>query len=114
MSLFTRSIPDRCLAAFLSLVLMIPTGWGLNLYFTLDHSTDNPDWMSRLFVHVCMEIVGITFLLSVIGLVWAIFAPAWIERTVRFAVDHFVLALVALLGVIFGLFAFAWFTTYRN
>lgn len=110
MSLFTRSILDRCFTAFLSLLLMIPTGWGLKMYFTLDHSTDNPDWMLRVFLHVCMEIVGIAFLLSVFGLVWAVFAPAWIGRTVRFALDHFVLALATLLCVILGMFAVVWFT----
>jgi hypothetical protein len=114
MSLFTRSVPDRCLAAFLSLVLMIPTGWGLKTYFTLDHSTDNRDWMARLFVHISMDIVCIAFLLSVFGLVWVVFAPAWIERTVRFAVDHFVLALAVLLCVILGMFAFGWFTMYHT
>jgi hypothetical protein len=80
------------------------------MYFTLDHSTDNPDWMLRVFLHVCMEIVGIAFLLSVFGLVWAVFAPAWIGRTVRFALDHFVLALATLLCVILGMFAVVWFT----
>jgi hypothetical protein len=93
---------------------MIPTGWGLKMYFNLDHSKDNPDWLSRLFVHVCMESVGIAFLLSVFGVVWAAFTPAWIERAVRFALDHFVLALVAVLCVILGMFAFAWFTLYRT
>jgi hypothetical protein len=114
MGLFTRSILDRCFAAFLSLVLMIPTGWGLRLYFTINHSTDKPDWILRTFVHVGMEIVGIAFLFSVLGLVWAIFLPAWIERIVRIAFDHFVLALAALLCVILGMFVIVWFTIYRT
>jgi hypothetical protein len=112
MSLFSRFI-DRCFVAFLSLVLMIPSGWGLKMYFSLDHSTDNPDWMVRLFVHLGMEIVGIAFLLSIFGLMWAIFTPAWIGRTVRFALDHFILALLALLCVILTMLAFAWLTIYR-
>ena len=114
MSLFTRSVLDRCFAAFLSLLLMIPTGWGLKMYFTLDHSEDNPDWMLRAFLHVGMEVVGIAFLLSVLGLVWAIFTPAWLERTARFALNHFVRALAVLLCVILGMFAVVWFAMYRN
>ena len=80
MSRFTRSIPDRCFAAFLSLLLMAPTGWGLFTYFTIDHSNDNPDLVLRLLLHIIMEVVGIAFLLSVLGLVWAAFAPAWLSR----------------------------------
>ena len=69
---------------------MVPTDWGLWLYFTLDHSRDNQDLISKLFLHIGMETVGIAFLLSVLGVVWAVFMPAWIERTLRFAVNHFV------------------------
>ena len=112
MSMFNRTIQDRCFAVFLSVLLMIPTGWGLRMYFTLDHSRDNQDWMSKLFVHVGMEIVGLAFLLSVLGVVWAVFTPAWIGRTRRFALDHFVWALAALLCVILGMLGFAWFTLY--
>jgi hypothetical protein len=93
---------------------MIPTGWGLWMYFTLDHSRDNPDWVFGLFLHIGMEIVGIAFLLSVLGIVWAIFMPAWIERTVGLAMDHFVWALAALICVILGMLAFAWFTLYLH
>jgi ABC-type phosphate transport system permease subunit len=114
MSLFNRSIQDRFFAAFLSLVLMVPTGWGLKMYFTLDHSHDSPDFLARLFLHVGMEIVGIAFAFSVLGVIWAVFTPAWIDRTVRFAVDHFVLALAGLLCVILGMFGFVWFTMHHT
>ena len=114
MGLFNRTVQDRCFAAFLSLVFMVPTGWGLKLYFTLDHSHDNPDWILRLFVYVSMEVVSIVFVLSVLGVVWALFTPLWITRVVRFTVDHFVLTLAALLCVILGMFAFIWFTMYRT
>ena len=91
---------------------MIPTGWGLWKYFTLDHSRDDPDWMLKLFLNAGMDIVGIVFIFSVLGIVWAIFMPAWIERTFRVALDHFIWTLAALLCVILGMFAFAWFTLY--
>jgi len=38
--------------------------------------------------------------------VWAIFAPAWIARLFRFALDHFLLALAGLLCVLVGMLAF--------
>jgi hypothetical protein len=107
MGLFTRSILDRCFCAFLSLLLMAPTGWGLYTYFTLDHSGDNPDWMLRVFVHVGMEIVGAAFVLSVLGVIWAVFAPEWLETAMRFCAEHFIFALAAFLFVIGGMLAFS-------
>lgn len=104
---FARSVPDRFFAGFLSLLLMAPTGWGLFTYFTLDHSNDNPDWVLRLLLHVIMEIVGVAFLLSVLGLVWAIFAPAWLSRVFSFCGEHFVLALGAFLLVTTGMLAYS-------
>ena len=108
--MFNRTIQDRCFAVFLSALLMIPTGWGLWTYFTLDHSRDNQDWILKLFVHVGMEIVGLAFLLSALGVVWAVFTPAWISRVGQFALDHFVWALAALLCLILGMLGFAWLT----
>lgn len=107
MSGFTRSIPDRFFAAFLSLLLMVPTGWGLFAYFTVDHSNDNPDWVLRLLLHLIMEIAGMAFLLSVLGLVWAVFAPAWLSRASSYCREHFVLALAAFLFVITGMLAYS-------
>ena len=104
---FSRSIPDRFFAAFLSLLLMVPTGWGSFTYFTLDHSKDNPDWVLRLLLHIIMEVVGMAFLLSVLGLVWAVFAPAWLSRASSFCGEHFVLALAAFLLVITGMLAYS-------
>ncbi|HEV2842847.1 MAG TPA: hypothetical protein VGW39_16115 [Chthoniobacterales bacterium] len=107
MSRFTRSIPDRSFAAFLSLLLMVPTGWACFTYFTLDHSNDNPDWVLRLLLHIIMEAVATAFLLSVLGLVWAVFTPAWLSRTFSFCREHFVLALAVFLLVIIGMFAYS-------
>jgi hypothetical protein len=103
MSVFTPSFLDRCFVMFLSILLMMPTGWGLKMYFTLDHSKDNPDWMLRLFLILCMEVVGTAFLLSAFGLMWAVCNPAWLQRTVRFVLDHFVLALAAVLFLVFSM-----------
>ena len=105
--MFDKSISNRCFAAFLSLLLGFPTGSGLFTYFTIDHSDDSPDWVFRLFLHVGMEIVGTLFVISLLGLIWALAMPAWLERLARTACDHFVYALGALLLVILGMLAFA-------
>jgi hypothetical protein len=107
MSRFTRSIPDRAFAAFLSLLLMVPTGWGLFRYFTLDHSNDNPDWVLRLLLHIIMDAIGMAFLLSVLGLVWAVFTPVWLSRASNLCREHFVLALAPFLLVIIGMLAYS-------
>lgn len=107
MSRFTRSIPDRSFAAFLSLLLLVSTGWGLFTYFTLDHSNDNPDWVLRLLLHIIMDAVGMVFLLSVLGLIWAVFTPVWLSRASSFCREHFVLSLAAFLLVIIGMLAYS-------
>ena len=114
MGIFNRTIQDRCFAVFLSVVLMIPTGGGLWLYYTIDHSGDSKDLLSRLFLHVGMEIVTAAFLCGVLGVVWAIFLPAWIDRAVRFVVDHFVKALAVFLCIILAVFVFTWLTLYHS
>src|SRR4051812_44189436 len=111
-SIFNRTLQDRCFAVFLSVVLMIPTGGGLWLYYTIGHSADGKDFLSRLFLHVGMEIVTAAFLCGVLGVVWAVFLPAWIDRVVRFVVDYFVKALTVLLCIILVMFGFTWFTLY--
>lgn len=86
---------------------MAPTGWGLFTYFTIDHSNDNQDWVLQLLVHTGMEIVGLAFLLSILGLVWAICIPVWLSRALHFCSEHFVSALFAFLLVIIGMLAFS-------
>jgi len=105
MKAFTRSIQDRCFAAFLSFVLGFPTGWGLWLYCTLDHSHDDPDWLLKLLLHVVMDIVGTLFLISVLGFVWAVCTPNWLERLFRFAVNNFVKGLAAFMAIILVILA---------
>ena len=105
MKAFTRSIQDRCFAAFLSIILGFPTGWGLWLYFTLDHSHDDPDWLVKLFLHGGMDIVGALFLISVLGLVWAVCTPTWLERAFRFAFNNFIKGLVVLFVIVLVMLA---------
>jgi hypothetical protein len=105
MKAFTRSIQDRCFAAFLSTVLGFPTGWGLWMYLTLDHSHDDSDWLLKLFLHVGMDIVGALFLISVLGFVWAVCTPAWLERVFRFAFNNFIKGLAMLLVIVLVMLA---------
>ena len=87
---------------------MVLTGGALFTYFTHDHSNDNPDWVLRLFLHIIMEVVGVAFILSVLGLVWAVFAPAWLSRASSICREHFVLGLAAFLLVIIGMLAYSY------
>jgi len=107
MGLFSRSVQDRSFCAFLSLLLMALTGFGLFKYFTIDHSNDNPDWVLRLFLHIGMDIVALSFILPVCGLIWAFFTPLWLERATRFCLDHLVEALFALLLVIVDMLTYS-------
>ena len=82
---------------------MIPTAGGLYLYFTIDHSKDDPDWGVRLFLHFCMELVGILFLLSVLGLIWSVCTPMWLTRLSQFLQRHLVRGLNSFLFVLVGM-----------
>src|SRR2546427_11835649 len=112
MSPFNNSLSNRCFAAFLSILLMIPTGWGLFTFWTHDSSKDNPDWLSRAFIHIAMDAVAVAFLFSVFGAIWAVFTPSWLGRWFRFAQEHFLKALAALLCVILGMHPFPFFPMY--
>jgi hypothetical protein len=86
---------------------MAPTGWGLFTYLTIDHSHDNPDPVLRLLLHAGMEIVALAFILSLLGVVWAVFTPAWLSRASSFCREHFVIALATFLVIIIGMLAFS-------
>ena len=86
---------------------MAATGWGLFTYFTIDHSNDNQDWVLRLLVQIGMEIVGVTFLLSILGVVWAVCRPAWLSRASHFCSEHLVSALFVFLIVVIGMLTFS-------
>ena len=77
------------------------------MYFTLDHSNDNPDWVLQLLLHIIMEVVGMAFLLSVLGLVWAAFTPTWLSRASSYCREHFIRAFAVFLVVIIGILAYS-------
>jgi hypothetical protein len=104
---FDDSVSNRCFAVFLSILLMIPTGWGLFAFWTHDSSSDNQDWVLRAFVHVGMEVVASAFVLSVLGVIWGAFKPAWATRFLGLAQKHFAKALAAFVCVILAMLAFA-------
>jgi len=111
---FTRSISNRLFAALLSSLLAIPTGWGLWLYWSLDHSNDGQDFISRAFLHVGIDIVAILFFLSLLGLIWAIFTPRWVERILKLVTNHFLEGLAFLLAVILLMLGYAIFINTRT
>jgi hypothetical protein len=82
------------------------------LAFTLWASLSEPArWTWRA---VGMDVVIVAFALSVLGIIWAAFTPPWIGRLFRFARQHFVKALAALLCVILAMLAFAFITLYGH
>jgi hypothetical protein len=101
---FTRRFQDRCFAIFLSFILGVPTGSGLWMYFTLDHSRDNPDWLLKLFLDVGMETVGTLFTISILGIVWAIFTPNWIERAFHYFSKNLWKGLITLFVIVLVMF----------
>ena len=111
---FNRSVSNRIFSAFLSVLLAYPTGWGLLTYWTHDHKSDNPDWISRLFVNVGMDIVGVLFVLSCLGIIWAMFMPSWVERLLAYFTTNFVKSLAILLCIVLTMLGVAYFTIYRN
>ena len=111
---FNRSISNRIFAAFLSILLAIPTGWGLVTYWTRDHKSDNPDWISRIFVNVSMDLVAILFIISILGVIWAVFMPSWIDRLFDVAQGNFLKSLALLLAAILAMLAVSYFTIYGN
>jgi hypothetical protein len=105
----TRPVPpiiERCFIAFLCLLVAIPTGWGLWTYFTIDHSDDSKDWVVRVFTAVVMEIVGISFVLSVLGIVRALFRPHFLERFFKLFWNRWFTAIAIFTIVVLGMLAY--------
>jgi len=107
------ALKDRVFVAFLSTLLVIPTGLWLWFYFKTDHSGDNPDWVLKLLLRTGVEIAGIVFFCGVLGIIWAMFTPAWLGRVGRFALGHFMIALGVALCIILGMLGYALFTLYH-
>lgn len=110
---FNRSVSNRIFAAFLSILLALPTGWGLVTYWTHDHRSDNPDWILSIFLNISMDLVVILFLISVLGIIWAMFMPSWAERLLEAAQRNFLKSLALLLAVILAMLAISYLTIYR-
>ena len=103
---FNRTISNRVFAAFLSILLMFPTGWGLFTYWKHDSSTDKKDLLSQLFVHAVMDVVAVAFAISLLGIIWALFLPGWIGRFFKFMQQHLEKALAVFVFVVLFLFVF--------
>lgn len=102
MSRLTRSITDRLFVGFFSAVFA-PLA-GLLLYAQLTHSSPaaGEDWLVHLFFFFVFECVTVIFLGSILGLVWAVWTPDWIERRLKHSVSHFVVMLCAV-GIVIAI-----------
>src|SRR2546421_720724 len=67
MSPFDNNVSNRMFAAFLSILLMTPTGCGLYTFWTHDPATDKKDWVIRIFVHAGMDVVAIALVYLSLG-----------------------------------------------
>ncbi len=82
---------------------------GLMIYVRLATGSDpdaHGEWVVRLWFLVLGEAVCAVFAISVMGVIWAVCTPDWIERLMRISVDHFLWVLLALAGIIAGIFGF--------
>ncbi len=77
-----------------------------------DSSTDNQDGWSRAFAHGGKDPAATGFVISVLGVIGAAFAPLWIGRFFPFAGQHLIQALAVLLCIIPALLAYAWLVIY--
>src|SRR5438477_5657652 len=106
MGSLTRSITDRVFVGLLSLIFAPICAFFLYVRFTLGEPFQHEDWVLRLLVLIVFEGIGAVFLISVLGLIWALWTPNWIERLLRQAFRHFVFVLFTFGIVISGIALF--------
>ena len=91
----TRSITDRLFVGLLSAAFAPLAGFVLYARLTRPNPAIGQDWLVHLFFFFMFECITVVFLGSVLGIVWAIWTPEWLERRLRHSVSHFVVLLCA-------------------
>ena len=113
MSGLTRSIQDRLFIGILSLVFGPFTGW---LLYERTKAPGNlhphDDWVLWCLYSVIAEGIAAVFLVSVFGLIWALFTPNWVEKLLRKAFSHFLLAVIGV-GVVVMIMMMLAFAAYN-
>ena len=104
MSQLTRSNQDRLFIG--SLGLLFAPFCGYALFFGYGRPwTEEADWVYRLLALIRIDGLSIVFSGSVLGIIWAIWTPDWIERRLKKAFFRFLL-LMFIVGVLITLACF--------
>jgi hypothetical protein len=104
MSQLTRSIQDRLFIG--SLGLLFAPFCGYALFFGYGRPwTEETDWVYRLLALIRVEGLSVVFSGSVLGIIWAIWTPDWIERRFKKTVFRFLL-LIFIVGLLCTLMCF--------
>ena len=91
----TRSITDRVFVGLLSTTFAPFAAFILYARLTRPSPAVEMDWLAQLFVFLVFECITVLFLGSVLGIVWAIWTPEWLERRLKHSVSHFVILVCA-------------------
>ena len=102
MSGLTRSITDRLFVGLLSAAFAPLSGFILYARLTRPSPSTGQDWVVHLFFFCVFECITVIFIGSVLGIVWAIWTPDWIERRLRHSVRHFIVLLCAV-GIVISI-----------
>jgi hypothetical protein len=108
MPVFTRSIKDRLFAVFLSLAFGIPAGlvvyWYYFLYPAIRHEEEG-DWVLSQMINAFADIIDAATLICLLGLVWAICTPVWVEHAFGYGIKKLKKAAIFLLATVILLVA---------
>ena len=103
----TRCFSDRVVIGLLGLLFAPITGLAIYVRLATGGGPDaHGEWVVKLWFTVLGEAVCAVFAISVMGVIWAVCTPDWIERLMRNLVHHFLRILLALAGIIAGIFGF--------
>ncbi len=95
MSQLTRSITDRLFVGLLSALLLPVCAFFIYARLTRGNPAQGADWTVGLLLFLVFECIGVVLLGSVLGIIWALWTPDWLERRLKHTVGHFVFLLCA-------------------
>ena len=107
----TRSIADRIFIGLLCLIFAPISGFLIFIRWVAEHFPEQPagqgDWVLSLLLNVFFEGAVVVFAGSVLGIIWAIWTPEWIERLLHRVKLHFVIVLFVFGAVTLGMMIFS-------
>jgi hypothetical protein len=107
MNRLTRSFSDRVVIGLLGLLFAPIAGLMIHVRLATGAVPDaHGEWVLSLWFILLGEAVCSVFAISVMGVIWAVCTPRWIERLARISVHHFLWILLAMAVIIAGIFGF--------